>query len=497
LPAQAYGTAAFLVVGVGLAIVLEGVLRYGRMSMFARLGAHYEADATTQVVERLLNVDIAVAEKHGTAAIADDLRSISQVRDFWTGQSGVALYELPFVFIYLALIFYVGGWLVLIPVLLFVVAIVIALFLNPGIDRLAHAVDRADRSRRDFLWTVFAAIDDVKSSGAEGTVSAAYRRHNERYLNCSAELEIRMGWIRENAAAFGQLSTVLIVAFGAGLVVAGQLTTGALAACTMLAGRSIGPAMASLGYWSQLARTNEAQARVDKLLNLSHNIGLAVTDSKVAKTPKIVRGEIRIDAPTMFATPVTIASGEVIHLSTVETPLASKLLSIISGMTHDPTVRVSVDGYAVNEYERDSYRDAVVLVTRQSALIPGSILNNLTLFDSRYNADARALCEALGLQSYLDKLRYGILTDVGPGTAEHLDEGLYQRIALIRAFLRKPKILLLDHAASGIDLDGIKKLAELIKSLRGHTTIIISTYKESLIVATTRQLQVGVANQGA
>jgi ABC-type bacteriocin/lantibiotic exporter with double-glycine peptidase domain len=491
LPAQAYGTAVFLVIGVGIAIILEAILRYGRMAMFARLGARYEADATMRAFDRLLKVDLAEVEKRGTAAVVDDLRAISQVRDFWSGQAGAALYEAPFVIVYLALIAYVGGWLVVIPMLLFVAAIAVAMLWTRGIEQAALAVEQEGRQRRDFLWTAFAALEDIKSAGAEGPVGAYYRHSNDRYLARSAELETRLGWIRENATAFGQLATVLIVAFGAVSVVAGDLTTGALAACTMLAGRSIGPAMASLGYWSQLARIGEAQDRVDDLLGMPLNPGLADDSARSAEAPRVTRGEISIEAPGLLDGKVGIQPGEVVHLATVDTPKASKLLSVISGMTHDPSITVRVDGRAVGDYGRDGYREAVVLVTRQLALVPGSILDNLTLFDPRYNAGARDYCEKLGLQPYLDRLRHGILTEVGPGTAEHLDEGLAQRIALIRALLRKPKILLLDHAASGIDLDGVKRLAELLRSLQGGTTVLVSTYKEALIEATTRQLVVG------
>ena len=96
LPAQAYGTASFLVAGVGVAIMLEAVLRYGRQALFANLGARYEAQATLAALERLQHADIRAVEKLGSAAISDALRAISLVRDFWSGQAGAALYELPF-----------------------------------------------------------------------------------------------------------------------------------------------------------------------------------------------------------------------------------------------------------------------------------------------------------------------------------------------------------------------------------------------------------------
>ena len=488
LPSQAYGTAVFLVIGVGIAILLEATLRYGRQALFASIGARYEAQATMTALDRLQHADIAEVERRGTAAVSDALRSIGQVRDFWSGQAGAALYEAPFVVLYIALIAYIGGWLAVIPLVLFVLAVVVAMKLNPTIKTMAEDHEKDERRRSDFVWALFGALDYLKAIGAEGSLGRLWRSLNARYMATSAELETRMGWVRENASAIGQLATVLIVAFGAMEVVAGNLTTGALAACTMLAGRSIGPAMASLGYWSQLARIGEAQARVDDLTGLPPNAALGRREAQAT----VSRGEIRIEAPGLLDQAVTIQAGEVVHLDTQETPLVSRLLTAIAGLTHDPDLRITVDGHELGDFGHQGYHEAVMLVSRQLALVPGSILNNLTLYDPRYNAEVGQYCEALGLQSHIDKLKNGILTEVGPGTAEHLDEGLYQRIAIIRALVRKPRILLLDHAASGIDLDGIKRLAETLKSMQGQTTVLISTYKEPLIAACNRSLSVGL-----
>lgn len=488
LPAQAWGTAIFLVSGVGLAIVLEAVLRYGRTALFATIGARYEAQATLAALTRLQHGDIATIERMGTAAVSDGLRAIGQVRDFWSGQAGAALYETPFVLVYLGLIAVIGGALAWIPLALFAAAALAVAVMNPGISRAALATEQADRERHDFAWTSFAALGYIKAVGAEGRIGRVWRRINARHLARSVELETRMGWVRENAATFGQLSTVLIVAWGAGQVVAGELTTGALAACTMLAGRSIGPAMASLGYWSQLARTGEAQQRVQQLLNLPLNPGLrADAAAQDAPTPL---GEITIDAPTLLAQPVRIAAGEVVWLDTPDTTLSSRLLMAVSGMSLDPEVQVRFNGHPLAESSRQALRQSVVLVSRQIALVPGTLLDNLTLFDARYAADVPALAEALGLQATIDRLRRGLHTDVGPGSAEHLDEGIYQRIAILRALLRRPQVLLLDHPASGLDLDGIKRLAGLLKAMQGETTVLIATFKPPLKEACSRTLQI-------
>ena len=479
LPSQSYGTAGILILGVGIAIVLGMILHYGRLSLFATAGARYEAQTMAAMYQRLMGADIKEIESIGSAAYSDAMRAIAQVRDFWSGQAGASLYEVPFVFVYIALIAYIGGWLAIIPLSLFILAIVIAFRLNPAIQRVSQQLEQESETRRDFSWLLFAGLPYLKAIGAEGGIAEKWSRINARYMQHTSMLEARMGWVRENAASFGQLSTVLIVCFGAVAVVSGEMTTGALAACTMLAGRSIGPAMGSLGYWSQWSRVREAQQKVDKILSLPDNPAMSPAADNSAI--RVESGRLQIEAEELLSSAVDISPGQLVHVDSMNTADASRLMTAISGMSYDPEIRIKVDGHTLNDYTQDQYRNDVMLVTRRLALVPGSILNNLTLFDPRYNNDVAALSEALGLQSHLNYLRHGILTEVGPASAEQLDEGIYQRIAIIRALLRKPRILLLDHAASGIDIDGVNRLVEYLKTQRGQTTILIATYKQELI----------------
>ncbi|MDK9716595.1 MAG: ABC transporter transmembrane domain-containing protein [Trichlorobacter sp.] len=492
LPGKSYGTVAVLVAGVAAAVVLELMLRYGRTRLFVTFGARYEAKTITRMLNHLLEVDVAEVEKRGGSYVSETLRAVSQMRDFWSGQAGVSLYEVPFAVIYLLLIWHIGGWLVIFPLILFCCALPATLQINKGIEQSSEKVEAFDRERKDFAWSIFAGLLRIKSLGAEGRINQLYRSMNDNYMAAQAKLEGKLGFLRENNATISNLSTVLVVAFGAGMVMDGRLTTGALSACTMLAGRSIGPTMAGLGYFSQLARTAEAQAKIDELFALPLSPAFALTDTgPEAALRTFGDGRLCIDMPAWSKKQVVIEPGELVLLNTEESSDASKLLSKIAGLAQDEEITITIDGHRIAAYGHQAYRDSVMLVTRHLALVPGSILNNLTLYDPRYNEEAERYCELLGLQPYLNRLRHGILTEVGPATAEHLDEGVYQRIALIRALVRRPKILLLDHAASGMDIDGIKRFAALLQELRGATTVIMATYREPLQEVCTRSVQIG------
>ncbi|WP_082457557.1 ABC transporter transmembrane domain-containing protein [Pseudomonas sp. Leaf48] len=493
LPSQSYGTAVFLVVGVGIAIILEAILRYGRTALFAHIAAQYESETTTRIFDRLLKADINVVEGMGTASVIDGIRSVAQVRDLSSGNAAVALYEVPFIAIYIGLVAYIGGWLALIPLGLFGVAVGMTLLVKTATERTLSRAEAADIRRRNLLWASFAGLPEVKSRGAEPGLSRNYTGINARYMAASARLEMLIAWVRENAALLGQLSTVLIVIFGSIDVMNGELSTGALTACTLLAGRSIGPAMLGLGYFARQAQAREAQAKVHRLLELP--VGDAARYRQAPDQPTasliVTQGCIELLRDSNPDLTINIASGELVHLDAADAALASKLLAMVAGTGLQQGLEVRLDGHSVREYSAANLRQSVSLVPRHPALVAGSILNNLTLFDPRYNELAREYAEALGLLPFLGRLRSGALTEIGTLGAEQFDEGFYQRIALIRALVRQPRILLLDHAGSGLDLDGQKRLAMLLQNMAARPTVLVASNKPIMIGACDRSIRIG------
>jgi ATP-binding cassette, subfamily C, bacterial LapB len=161
LPSQSFGTAVFLVIGVGIAILLEAMLRYGRTALFAHIAAKYESEATTKIFDHLLKADINAVEKLGTASVIDGVRSVAQVRDIWSGSAAAAFYEVPFVFVYIGLIAYIGGWLAIIPLLLFLMALGMTLLVKGATERALLNVEAADSKRRNLMWAAFAGLVEV------------------------------------------------------------------------------------------------------------------------------------------------------------------------------------------------------------------------------------------------------------------------------------------------------------------------------------------------
>ncbi len=132
-------------------------------------------------------------------------------------------------------------------------------------------------------------------------------------------------------------------------------------------------------------------------------------------------------------------------------------------------------------FESRSLRDAITMVAARTDMISGTLLDNMTLFSPQHNADAIRLMQRLGLNVFVDGLKQGLMTVVGPAGPEIVSPGIAARIGLIRALVRRPAILCLDHVGGALDLDGMRRLVESLNEIKGHTTIFLVSQDPTLL----------------
>lgn len=469
LPNQSTGTVAFLVLGVGVAILLEAFLRYGRSRVLAAVGARFEAQAPVVMMRRLLSADLSEIDRRGAASLLHAFRSLGTVRDFWSGNAAVSLYETPFVLVYLVLIYYIGGALALVPLAVVAIGLLLALVVRRNVRRDAAAMEVADRDRQNFLWTVFDGLALAKAIGAERVLGARHAALSAASMARAGHFEASGALLRESSAALSQLSTVLVVSWGAVLVTGGELTTGGLAACSILAGRSIGPALGGLGYLVRIGQVAEAERRVRDVLTLPAVATAAAQPDAGRTEPGADVLEIDLDDGRT----IRVEPGRIVGLDSARPDRASEVLAAAAGLRRDPSAGARLGGTPVLSLAPEELRCRVAYVPERSVLLPGSVLNNLTLYDPRCNEAARRLSDRFGLADSLGRLRHGILTTVGGPGGPRFDEGLVQRIALVRALVRGPAILILDQADNALDLAGEQRLAEFLQAERATMGVLL------------------------
>lgn len=477
LPNQAYATTFVLASGVTVAILLEAVLRYGRAVLFARVGAAYENKMTLRITNHLMRADGKAVHALGTPALTAAVKAVGQARDFWSGNAAASLYELPFAAIYILLIAYLASWLALIPLALTAGAFVAAQLITRQANQALSDLEMAEAQRRDLTWGIFGGIALIKAMAAESMLTRRYRDAVARTMIANGRVEDRMGLMRENGSLLGQISTIAVATFGAVMVVSGHLTTGGLAASTLLAGRSIGPTMAAFTYLARLGQQREAERKIDAVLSLPEApLWLGENGQR-----SFEGGTIEITGDAIAGGRASIARGSVVQVDASDGLMATQLLEAVAQLDDTLGLTVTFDGLPCAAFDRLSLKQKIVTVSTYTELIQGTLLDNLTLFSPQYNADAIKLMEQLGLNAFVDGLRRGVMTLVGPASREAVSPGIAVRIGLIRALVRRPAILCLDEVGGALDLDGMRRLMEILRLLKGHITIFLVSTNPTLL----------------
>jgi ABC-type bacteriocin/lantibiotic exporter with double-glycine peptidase domain len=481
LPNQAYGTTFVLAVGVTVAIVLEAILRYARAVLFAHIGSAFETQMTVRVLDRVLRADSKALHRLSIPELNYAVRGVAEVRDFWSGNAAVALHELPFALIYIVLIAYIGTWLALIPLAFTILALIVAVVVSRSMAGALRDVEAAQLERRKLGWGIFLGIVEAKAMAAETLLTRRYRDAVAPVMDATARIENQTAVLTENGALLAQLSTIGILTAGAFMVVGGSLTVGGLAACTLLAGRSVSPATGALLYLSRRGQRLEAEARITKVLELP--LAPVWAGDGSGETRHFSGGTIVLSGQALHRNggSVSIPQGTFVHLDVPNSPVSTMTLGTIARLEESLGLSVTFDGRPSSAYDPQSFRQGVTLAGARGDLVRGTLLDNLTLFSPRYEAAAIELCERLGLGVFIDGLRQGFMTPVGPGGANIVSSGIAARIGLVRALVRQPLVLCLDNADHSLDLEGVRRLCDVLKDLKGRTTVFIVSSAPALL----------------
>ena len=481
LPNQAYGTTVVLAVGVTVAIVLEAALRYARSVLFAHVGSAFESQMTVRILDHVLRADSRAFHQLSIPDLSHAVRGVGEVREFWSGNAAVALHELPFALIYILLIAYIGSWLALIPLGFTILALIAALFVARSTARALRDVEAAQLKRWKLGWGIFLGIVEAKAMAAETLLTRRYRDAVAPEMDATARVENETAVLTENGALLAQLSTIGILTAGAFMVLDGELTTGGLAACTLLAGRSVGPATSAPLYLSRRGQRLEAEGKINKILSLP--LAPVWAGEAAGEMRRFTGGTIVLSGQALHrhGGSVSIPQGTFVHVDVPNSPVAAMTLATITRLEDSLGLSITFDGRPSSAYDPQIFREGVTMASSRGELIRGTLLDNLTLFSPRYEAAAIELSERLGLSVFIDGLRQGFMTPVGPGGADIVSPGIAARIGLIRALVRQPLVLCLENADGSLDLEGVKRLCQLLKELKSHTTVFIVSSAPALL----------------
>lgn len=491
LPHQAFVTLWALAVGGFIALAFDLIARQLRSHLIDRAGKKADLIIGSLLFRQTLGVRME-HRPESAGSYAHHLGQIETVRDFFAGATLSALSDLPFIVIFVAMTFVIGGplgWVLVfaIPAILLFAWLVQASLRRSMAANMTHQADL-----QGLLVEAVEGLEDVKVVGAQGR----FLRRYEDATAAAAETALHaraLGGLTNNVSAMSQqLITLVMLVVGVYLIADGQITSGALIGAIMFAGRAVGPLGSVVGLATRYQGARAAMVALDRMMQLpterapganyvAHHevtgrIALrelsfsypATSDDAVA--PKVLKGvSLKFERGERVAILGRIGSGK------------STVLRLMAGLYQPTEGMVEVDGIDLRQIDPADFRAKVGFVSQEPRLFKGTLRENVLM--GRASVDAARLAEVArvtGLDRLIASHPQGWELQVGEMGAL-LSGGQRQLVALARCLVTQPQILLMDEPTSSMDAQSETLFLRQLNEALGTRTVVMVTHRPAVL----------------
>lgn len=487
VPNQAMETLWVLSIGMVVVLLFDLVLKILRGYFIDVIGRRADLALSSTLFARVMDLKLD-QPRQPVGSLANNLREFESLREFFTSATLASIIDLPFVLLFLAVILWIGGFWMVFPLIVAIpVVLIVGLLLQPALRDHIRRSFAATEAKYSTVIETLAAIEHVKHLNAasqlqrkwEGLVDYVARESLTARLLSAFALHFT-GWVQ---AATGV--TVLVI--GAYQAADGRLTLGALIACTIIAGRALAPLTQLAGLLTRYHTATTALSALNKIME-------APVEREPGKTfisrPRL-EGRIDFRAVT-FRYPgqqtdalreatISITPGMRVGIVGRMGSGKSTLSKLLIGLHHPQAGNVLIDGIDARQIDPSDLRRNIGYMPQEVILFEGTVRQNLTM--GAAEADDAAMLRAVqlvGLDEHLNRHPQGFDMPVGErGNA--LSGGQKQAVALARALLTDPPVLLLDEPTSAMDTGSEEHFkARLARVLEGRTLIVV-THRESML----------------
>jgi len=488
---KAYNTFGVLCLAMLILIVVDGIFTYMRQFLVLHMTRRLDAKLSTYVFEKVLNLPIDFFERTQSGKIFHDMWELRKIRTFMVGQLFGTLLDSATLLIFLPIMFFFSP--AMTAVVLGCCGLIVAwiLALMPLSRRKTSAAEAASTEYASFLVQTVHGIRTVKSLALDARQRHTADVHIARVANLQFSAEMTGNLMYAVVKPIERLSLTGSFALGVYLALSTSdpVYVGALFAFMLLSQRVAGPLTQMARLVSQLDEARIAVAVVSNLVNQPAEEGRTGSGVLTPLSGKVEFSGVTFKypgsvAPALQSVTFEIPQGGTLGImgrsgsgKTTITRLLQRLHSNYEGL-------IKVDGVDVREFDVDHLRASLGVVLQENFLFSGTIRENIAAAksDATFDEVVRA-ARLAGAEEFIDKLPRGYETYVYEGSP-NLSGGQRQRLAIARALITDPKILILDEATSALDADSEAIVnANLARIGHGRTMIVISHRLTSLVDA--------------
>lgn len=486
VPNQATATLWVLAVGITGAYVFDLILKTMRGLCLDLAGKKTDLIISATLFERI----IGMAMRHRPARVgsfAQNIHEFQSLRDFLASLTLTSLIDLPFTLLVLLVIGLLGGHLVWIPVLAFPLAALCSWALQKPLEETMEKTMALSAERQSCMIETLGSLDAVKVNNAESERQYQW----EQTIGTLSRLELRVRMLSSLAMnitlLIQQLAGVVMIAFGVYMIIDGNLSMGGLIACYMLSGRALGPLTQLSGLLTRYQQARLTMTNIDQMMELPqerHEDERPLTRQSLQGALEFRQLDFNYPGQQNAALKginLVIRPGEKIGIIGRSGSGKSSLAKLLVGLYQADGGSLLVDGIDIRQLDVSDLRHNIGYVPQDIQLFSGSLRDNL-VSGARYVEDELVLqaAELAGVHEFARLHPQGYDLPVGE-RGQQLSGGQRQNVALARALLLDPPILLLDEPTSAMDNTGEERLKQRLAAVIADKTVLLVTHRASML----------------
>ena len=486
VPNQAEATLWVLAIGICGVYLFDLLLKTLRGLCLDLAGKKTDLIISATLFERVVGMAMKFRPAR-VGSFAQNIHEFQSLRDFLASLTLASVIDLPFTLLILAVIAMIGGHLVWIPVLAFPLVALIGWALQRPLAETMERTMALAAERQSSLIESLAGLDAVKVNNAESERQYLW----EQTIGTLSRLELRarmLSSLAMNATMLlQQLAGVIVIVFGVYQIIDGQLSMGGLIACYMLSSRALGPLTQLSGLLTRYQQARVTLESVNQMMTLPQE---RQEEERPLKR-QALQGAIEFrqldfhypdqQQAALQNINLVVRPGEKIGIIGRSGSGKSSLAKLIVGLYQPDAGSLLVDGVDVRQLDVSDLRHNIGYVPQDIQLFSGTLRDNLAV-GARYVEDELVLqaSELAGVHEFVRLHPKGYELQVGE-RGQNLSGGQRQNVALARALLLDPQILLLDEPTSAMDNTGEERLKQRLAAVIGSKTLLLVTHRASML----------------
>ncbi|WP_176787681.1 peptidase domain-containing ABC transporter [Roseospirillum parvum] len=479
-----------LTLGMAGVVVFDFLLRGLRARLMQRVALRVDVRAGQKLDAHLAALPLAILEARPASHWQGLHRDLDLVRNTLGGGIALLAADLPFVFLFIGLVFLIAQPVAWILVIAFAAFFGLAVWAGFSVGAVARAERTGAQARDTLLAERLLGRTTVKALAMEHALAPAWEKARAETIDHAVRRGQRQDRFVHIGHALGVVTTVSMTTVGALAIIDHQMTIGSLIAANMLGGRLLAPLNQLVGGWRGLIAARQAAAR------LGEAFALPTEPARGAVELPRPAGHLTVENLTFrFAAPpappvldglaLTIRPGGITAIMGRNGCGKTTLLKLLIGLYRPAEGRVLLDGADIGQFGRHDLAAWVGYAPQECVLLAGSIRDNIALGAVRGAVDDAAVVAAArlaGVHDAIAALPEGYGTPVGEGGGR-LSAGIRQRLVLARALIGEPPLIVLDEPTASLDSAAERGLAETLRRLAAERTVVVVSHSPVLLQA--------------